>query len=122
VEATVPLWQSVRDNAVASAFHDPRFPALSREEFEQVKIEISALTPLRKVSSIDEIELGRHGLMITRGPRRGLLLPQVPTEHGWDLLTFLEHTCRKAMLPYRCWEHPDSKLQTFTAEVFSEER
>jgi len=121
VVAVAPLWQSVRDNALAAAFRDPRFSPLTAEELSLVTIEISALSPLRRISSIDEIVIGRDGLVMERGRRRGLLLPQVASDNGWDLETFLFHTCRKAYLPPRCWEHPDTVVKTFSADVFSED-
>jgi len=120
VVAVAPLWRSVRDNALSAALRDPRFPALSAEELPGVAIEISALSPLRLITSLDEIEIGRHGLAVERGRHRGLLLPQVATEYGWDATTFLDRTCRKASLQPGCWKHPDTTLYTFSAEVFSE--
>jgi len=116
-----PLWRSVQENAVNAAFRDPRFPPLAPYELPGVHIEISALTPLREMTSTDEIVVGRDGIIIERGPHRGLLLPQVATEYDWDLETFLDHTCRKAGLPPGCWREPDTVIQTFSAEVFSEE-
>lgn len=115
-----PLWQSVRDNALNAAMHDPRFPPLEATELPQVEIEVSALTPLRPVASAEEVRVGEHGVMIERGPYRGLLLPQVPIEYGWDRQTFLDHTCRKAGLPAGCWRDPGTRIQVFSAEVFSE--
>ncbi len=115
-----PLWQSVRDNAINAAFRDPRFPPLEPDELDLVRLEVSALTPLRDVDSPEEVRVGEHGLMIERGPYRGLLLPQVPVEHGWDRETFLDHTCRKAGLPPGCWRDRSTRLRVFSAEVFSE--
>jgi len=115
-----PLWQSVRDNAVNAAFHDPRFPPLEAQELPAIEIEVSALTPLETVSSPEEVQVGEHGVMIERGPFRGLLLPQVATEYGWDRETFLDHTCQKAGLPTGCWRDPSTRIQIFSAEVFSE--
>ncbi len=115
-----PLWQSVRDNALNAAFHDPRFPPLDATELPHVEIEVSALTPLRTVASPEDVRVGEHGVMIERGPYRGLLLPQVPIEYGWDRQAFLDHTCRKAGLPAGCWRDPGTRIQVFSAEVFSE--
>ncbi len=115
-----PLWRSVRDNAVNAAFRDPRFPPLLPGELDAVRLEISALTPLRDVRSPEEVRVGEHGVMIERGPHHGLLLPQVAVEHGWDRETFLDHTCRKAGLPPGCWRDPSTRIRVFSAEVFSE--
>ena len=121
VIGVAPLWQAVRDNALAAAFDDPRFPPLTSDEFQQVGIEISALTPMQR-SSAEEVVVGRHGILIENGAARGLLLPQVATEYGWDRETFLDHTCRKAGLEPGCWRRPDTIISTFSAEVFSEKR
>ncbi len=121
VVGTVPLWQSVRDNAVNAALRDPRFAPVAAAELPSLAIEISALTPLRPATSAAEVEVGRHGLMVERGPCRGLLLPQVATEWGWDRDAFLAHTCRKAGLPGDAWRSPDARLWLFEAEVFSED-
>jgi len=121
VEGVVPLWRSVQDNAIAAALHDPRFPPLTAGELAEVHIEISALSPLREARSPEEIEVGRHGILLERGPRRGLLLPQVATEWGWDRETFLDHTCRKAGLPSGAWREPDVRILIFSAEVFGED-
>ena len=115
-----PLWQSVRDNAINAAFRDPRFPPLEPDELDTVEIEVSALTPLQVVDSPDDVHVGIHGVMVERGPFRGLLLPQVATEYGWDRETFLDHTCRKAGLPPGCWKDPSTRIEVFSAEVFSE--
>ena len=119
VIGVAPLWRAVRDNAVAAAFEDPRFPPLTPDELQRVRIEISVLTPLFR-SSAEEVVVGRHGILIERGAARGLLLPQVAVEYGWDWETFLDHTCRKAGLQPGCWRHPDTTISTFSAEVFGE--
>jgi AmmeMemoRadiSam system protein A len=115
-----PLWLSVRSNALNAAFHDPRFPAVQSRELSGLTIEISALTPLRQVSGPDEITVGRDGLMIERGPRRGLLLPQVGERYEWSPEEFLDQTCRKAGMAPGCWRDAASVISTFSAEVFSE--
>ena len=120
VVATLPLWETVRENAVNAAFRDPRFPPVTAEELGRIALEISALTPLRAVSSPDEIEVGRHGLMIRVGAARGLLLPQVASEQGWDRFAFLQQTCRKAGLDPDAWRRPDALLEVFEAEVFGD--
>jgi AmmeMemoRadiSam system protein A len=120
VVGNLPLWLTVRENAIAAAFHDPRFPALTTGELELIAIEISALTPLRVVSA-DEIIVGRDGLILERGAARGLLLPQVAVEYGWDRETFLDHTCRKAGLDPGSWRHRDTVISTFSAAVFGDD-
>jgi len=119
VIGVVPLWLAVRDNAIAAAFEDPRFDPLQVEELALTHIEVSALTPLRRATA-DEVTVGRDGILIERGPARGLLLPQVAVEYGWNRETFLDHTCRKAGLEPGCWKHPDTIISTFSAEVFGE--
>jgi len=116
-----PLWRSVRENAIAAAFRDPRFPPLEADELALVTIEVSALSPLEVIEDPSVIELGRHGLMIERGPSRGLLLPQVASNNDWDRTTFLDQTCRKAGLEPGCWRSHGTVLQAFTAEHFSED-
>lgn len=119
VIGVLPLWSTVRENAVSAAFRDPRFPALTAAEFELVAIEISALTPPRSCTAA-MINIGEDGVIVERGSARGLLLPQVAVEYGWDRETFLDHTCRKAGLDAGCWRHPDTKISAFTAEVFGD--
>ena len=119
VIGVAPLWQAVRDNALAAAFEDPRFSPLTFDELQEVDIEISVLTPLHR-SSPEEVVVGHHGILIESGAARGLLLPQVATEYGWDRETFLDHTCGKAGLEPGCWRHPDTTISTFSAEVFGE--
>jgi AmmeMemoRadiSam system protein A len=122
VEAIKPLCQTVQEMAVAAAFQDPRFPALRENEYDNIEIEISVMSPLRRVRNVDEIEVGKHGIVIRRGFHSGLLLPQVATEQGWDRDTFLEHTCYKAGLPGDAWRKKDTEIQIFSAEVFSERK
>mgnify|MGYP005834943947 CR=1 FL=1 len=120
VQATKPLYETVREMAIAAAFEDPRFPPLSRDEFDDIDIEISVMSPVRQISDVNEIEVGKHGIIIKRGFNQGLLLPQVATEQGWDRNTFLEHTCYKAGLSGDCWQKPGTEIYIFSAEVFSE--
>lgn len=121
VEGVKPLIEAVAENAEAAALRDPRFAPVRRSELPDLTIEISALTPLRPVENPEEIEVGAHGLMICLGPNRGLLLPQVPGEWGWDREQFLQHTCLKAGLPAGTWQDPQAQLYSFEAEVFGEE-
>lgn len=115
-----PLWLSVRANAINAAFRDPRFSPLSAPEFEAIEIEISALTPLRKISSPGEIVIRRDGLVIERGLNRGLLLPQVAERYDWSPEEFLDQTCRKAGMKPGCWRNDSAEISAFSAEVFGE--
>jgi AmmeMemoRadiSam system protein A len=116
-----PLYLTVRDMAVEAATGDPRFPAVAAGEMEDIEIEISALSPLEKVSSADKIELGRHGVIVRRGSRSGVYLPQVATETGWSKEEFLSSLCaHKAGLPADAWKDNSTELYIFSAEVFSE--
>jgi AmmeMemoRadiSam system protein A len=117
---TDPLVDVVARMAIAAATSDPRFPPLRQDELPQTRIEISILSPSRPASA-DEVEVGRHGLCVAAGGRRGVLLPQVAVEHGWDRETFLDHTCRKAGLPETAWRSPSTEIETFTAQVFGEQ-
>ena len=114
-----PLYRTVAQMAVAAAREDPRFPPLTAAELPKIHVEISALTPMKPVADVREIEVGRHGLYITKGFSSGVLLPQVATEYGWDRTTFLEQTCRKAGLPKNAWQE-GAKILSFEAEVFGE--
>ena len=120
IEYPGPVRNAIEDVARKAAFGDPRFSPLIPEEFDDVMIEISVLTPMRKIASADDIVIGRDGLVIELRGRRGLLLPQVATEYGWDVEEFLENTCRKAGLPRGAWREAGANLQAFSAEVFSE--
>ena len=114
-----PLPDLVRHLAQEVADSDPRFTPVAPHELEDIALEVSVLTPEREIRSIDEIELGRHGLIVEQGSRRGLLLPQVPTEHEWDRETFVSETCLKAGLPADAWRH-GARLLVFEAQVFGE--
>ena len=116
---THSLYRTVAETAQAAAFDDPRFPPVTAEEAPHLKVEISVLSPLQPIRP-EEVVTGVHGLIVSKGGRRGLLLPQVPVEWGWDRETFLSQTCRKAGLPPDAWRQ-DIDLQAFTAEVFGEE-
>ena len=103
----------------AVADSDPRFDPVRPAELAEIDLEISVLTPECEVDSIDQIQIGRHGLIVEQGARRGLLLPQVPLEQRWDLATFLAQTCLKAGLPRDAWQH-GARLLVFEAEVFGD--
>jgi AmmeMemoRadiSam system protein A len=118
-EAVAPLFKVVQECAVAAATEDPRFPPVSPKELPSLRVEISVITPLFPIRP-EEVEVGRHGLMVSQGRMRGLLLPQVPVEWGWDREEFLDQTCLKAGLPPSAWRH-GATLEAFTAEVFGEE-
>ena len=114
-----PLYDVVKEMAVSAAFKDPRFTPLRVEEFKAIWIEISALSPLRVITDIDEIEVGRHGICIAKRGCRGVLLPQVATENGLDRESFLELTCDKAGLDGGEWRS-GAHIMIFEAEVFRE--
>jgi AmmeMemoRadiSam system protein A len=120
IQPVAPLWQAIVSNAVNAAFRDPRFYPLGKDELADVEIEISVMSPIVPVSDVQEIEVGRDGLIVGRGSRVGLLLPQVATEYGWDRETFLAQTCVKAGLPPDAWQSDDCRIEKFSAEVFSE--
>ena len=113
-----PLYRAVAETARAAAFEDSRFLPVSQEEALRLQIWLSVLSPLVPIRP-EAVEVGRHGLLVSRGARRGLLLPQVPVENDWDRETFLDQTCRKAGLPLDAWRR-DATLEAFTAEVFSD--
>jgi len=119
IKAIMPLYKATSDCAISAAVKDYRFSPLKDKELDEVDIEISALTPLRKIDDINQIKVGEHGLYISRSPYSGLLLPQVATEYGWDRHTFLAQTCIKAGLPQDAWEK-GADIFTFSAQVFGE--
>ncbi len=118
--ADAPLHRTIEEMAVSASARDPRFPSVKADELEAIDIEISVLSPLKKIDDVSEIEVGRHGIYIVRGINRGVLLPQVATKCGWDRETFLKQTCLKAGLSEKSWNRPDTEIYTFTAEIFGE--
>ncbi|UCC28886.1 MAG: AmmeMemoRadiSam system protein A, partial [Phycisphaerales bacterium] len=122
MRADRPLYKAVIDNAV-SACRDHRFVnnPVTAAELDQLDVEISYLTPMKRIQNTDEIIVGRHGLLMAVGPRRGVLLPQVAYERGWTRQEFLAQTCRKAGLPPDAWKRPEAEIYSFEAEVFGEQ-
>lgn len=112
------VYKAVVETARAAAFEDTRFYPVTLAEAQDLQIELSILSVPQPISP-EDVEIGRHGLLITAGFRRGLLLPQVPVEHHWDRISFLEQTCRKAGLPIDAWQ-TGATVEAFTAEVFGE--
>jgi len=121
VEPDEALGRVVPRCAVAAASTDPRFPPVSLAEVPELEIEISLLGPLESITGPDDVIVGRHGLVVERDWHRGLLLPQVATEWGWDAETFLAQTCHKAGLPRDAWKHW-ARMWRFEAEVFGEKQ
>lgn len=120
IESHRPLVDTVAEVARKAAFDDPRFPPLLHSELEHISLEISILSPLRRIKDVEEIRVGTHGLLLELGLQRGLLLPQVAPEFGWDRQEFLEAVSRKAGLPRDAWEDPDAVIFVFTAEIIEE--
>ncbi len=120
LEARRPLIDSVRGCAVGAALRDPRFLPVSAGELDGLRVAISVLTPPVPVRGAAAIEIGRHGLVIERGPYRGVLLPEVATEQGWDAETFLAQTCRKAGLPPDAWRDPEATISVFETVKLAE--
>ena len=118
VEALKPLGLTVRECAMAAALEDPRFEPVTPRELPSLHLEISVLSPLEDITP-EQVDLGRHGLIISRGRQRGLLLPQVAVEWNWDRDRFLEETCVKAGLPPDDWKH-GARIQAFTAQILQE--
>jgi AmmeMemoRadiSam system protein A len=119
LETDRPIAENVAHLAAVVSDSDPRFTPIVASELSGLDLEISALTPEEEITDINAIEIGRHGLIIEHGHRRGLLLPQVATEYGWDRETFLDHTCLKAGLPTHAWR-TGARIFIFEAQVFSE--
>ena len=117
VEAHEPLGEAIIRCAASAALQDPRFPPIRPDELPHLLIEISLLSIPLPIS-LEAIEIGRHGLLVSRGHQRGLLLPQVAVEHRLTPEQFLRETCRKAQLPPEAWHSPDNLLQGFTCDVF----
>lgn len=116
-----PLINNIVNNAYNAAFKDPRFvPLANKEELDKIEIEISVLTPPEEIPSIDDFELGKHGIIMIKGNHSAVFLPQVAPEQGWDLETTMEHLSAKAGLAPDAWQDEDVRLSTFEAIVFSE--
>ncbi len=118
IRAVLPLHTTISEMALQAAFHDPRFSPLGKDEWKDIDIEISVLTPLKKIEDVSEIQVGRHGLYIEKDYHSGLLLPQVAEEYHWDAITFLENTCHKAGLPKDAWKSENANMYVFSAEIF----
>ena len=114
------LAETVREMAIAAAFHDPRFPSLKNDEVQNLTFEISVLSPLKRIRNINEVEVGTHGLYIVHGYKSGLLLPQVAVEYKWDRETFLQETCHKAGLPPQAWMDKETEIYIFSADYFGD--
>ncbi len=115
-----PLAETIREMAIAAATGDPRFNRVTEKEIPDIDIEISVLSPLKRISDPSEIVVGKHGILMKRGYSQGVLLPQVATEFGWDREEFLENTCHKAGLPGEAWRDPETEIEIFSADVFGE--
>jgi len=127
-EPTMPLADAIKDSAISACARDPRFPPMTADELDEVKVEVSLLTPPEEIHVKKQTDLptqvmvGTDGLIVQRGWARGLLLPQVPVEWGWDAEEFISQACCKAGLPPDSWVDKDTKVFKFQAEVFSEDR
>lgn len=115
-----PLYLEVPRMAVAAATQDPRFVSMTAADLGKYTLDISVLSPLEKITDANLIEVGKHGIYLEHSGRRGVLLPQVATEQGWDRQTFLEQTCKKAGLQGYAWQSEETILYVFTAEVIEE--
>jgi AmmeMemoRadiSam system protein A len=114
-----PLYQLVQEMAVSAATRDPRFYPMKKDDLADFSLDISVLSPLKQAASVEEIQVGVHGIYIVKGSYRGVLLPQVATEYGWNREQFLQHTCIKAGLPENAWQG-ECEIYIFSAQVFGE--
>lgn len=114
-----PLYQLVQEMAISAATRDPRFYPMKRNDLTDFTLDISVLSPLEQAASVEEIQVGTHGIYIVKGSYRGVLLPQVATEYGWNREQFLQHTCIKAGLPEDAWQG-ECDIFIFSAQVFGE--
>jgi len=122
IQAVKPLYETVKDVAKSAAVNDYRFNPVGQDELDRLELEISALTPLKRIKDISEIEVGKHGLYMRQGFNSGLLLPQVAAEYRWDAETFLKETCRKAGLSQNAWKDMSTEIYIFSADVFGGEK
>ncbi len=120
-QAREPLFKEVADMAMASASQDPRFAPMREDELADFKLEITVLSPLVKIDDTSVIEIGKHGIYIEKDFHRGVLLPQVATDYGWDRETFLCQTCIKAGLPADAWRSQDADIYIFSGQIVTEE-
>ncbi|MGA7160398.1 MAG: AmmeMemoRadiSam system protein A [Bacteroidota bacterium] len=120
IVSEAPLAETVSQLAGRSATEDPRFPPVIEDELKDIRVEISVLSPLKEISSIEEIQVGKHGIFISAGMYRGLLLPQVAVKHRWNTIQFLEETCVKAGLPRDQWKHAETNIYIFSAEIIEQ--
>jgi uncharacterized protein len=121
-QSELPLFKEVAEIAAASATKDPRFYPMKEEDLAHFSLEISVLSPLHKIEEIGEIEVGQHGIYLEKSYYRGVLLPQVAVEHGWDRNSFLEQTCLKAGLHPGAWQEEDAEIYILSAQVFAEDK
>jgi AmmeMemoRadiSam system protein A len=119
IEGKLPLGESIVKCAAESALEDPRFSPMQAEELPQFNVEVSLLSPLERIQP-EQVEIGRHGLLVEQGYRRGLLLPQVAVEHHLDRELFLRETCHKAGLPADAWKMPETRIYGFSCEIVKE--
>jgi uncharacterized protein len=120
LDETAPLYKAIQEMAVAAASRDPRYQPVSVEELTLLTIEVAVLGPRRQIKGPDEVEIGTHGVCVSSGARRGLLLPHAAVENGWDAATFLGKACERAGLPVDTWRGPTATLEVFSAQVFDE--
>ncbi|MCK4537038.1 MAG: AmmeMemoRadiSam system protein A [Desulfuromonadales bacterium] len=120
-QSELPLFREVAQMALASSSKDPRFYPMKQSDLDNFTLEISVLSPLQKIEEISEIKVGKHGIYIEKSFHRGVLLPQVATEHNWDRNTFLQQTCVKAGIPTNAWETEDTEIYVFSAQIFGED-
>jgi AmmeMemoRadiSam system protein A len=118
VAPVAPLYRTIAESARGAAFDDTRFAPVSLKEALELEVSLSVLSRLEPIQP-EEVEIGRHGLVVSLGANRGLLLPQVPVEHNWDRTTFLEQTCKKAGLPPNAWQ-TGGRVEAFTTEAFGD--
>jgi AmmeMemoRadiSam system protein A len=120
MDAKESLARTIREVALSAAFEDPRFEPLGRGELPGISLEITVLTPMRQIGSVAEIEVGRHGVYMSKGWHSAVFLPQVALEQGWDRDELLVNLCYKAGLSANAWKESDSKFQVFEGRVFEE--